>query len=593
MTGDVTPPRRPDYGLSTMRTVRVLVGVLVLSACAKHEPNQNPTSGEGAGEGVGGGAGAGAQSRPAATTKPKHPLGFLVWHDDLPITVPLSPHTMGHWYPRTASQALEQVVKNLSGSCTQDAWHFARDFFKRAPADAEELLISEMERSFLAPDRGEIVENIVDAMGAAARPVFAPSLLRATTHSREGVRSKSMAAMVFSGTKESVLAARKNWDKLDPRCKLDWVRAAPRYLGDELVPIFHEILETSDLQYLHKEVQNQIRTMPAEKAIAIVKPLYERANKENKLYYALILHQKGDKAGTIVMRDAMRSDQPGLKAAVLEACAGTDFEWLLPEVLKCSNDDDAGVRRAAAIALGSVPGKNVDNVLEVLGLDRDDQVRRVALFWLRKRGQRKLLDETVAAIPTASGTRLRTLIEDASAAADGAAVPAIMSRYEQVRAQSPPEARDLLRTVAFMRAPEAFEPLAKVFLGPIYNFDPAGRLNSRDYAATLLANLTGEEPRVLALYESIPKSDPARRVLALHTLGNLATHAARESAELIYSKYRALVADRSEEPQVRMLALTYLRKDMRLEDAIKVKKMLEGEDEPMRRALNDFLFEFF
>lgn len=568
------------YGLPPMRRPLLLLTLGLASCGERSAPPVTPIA-------------QATTTRPATSTRPAHPLGFAVWHDDLPIEVPLSPSGPGHWYSRTPSQALEQVVKNLSGTCTQDAWHFARDFFKRAPEDGDEVLIEHMERAFLAPDRGEIVENIVDAMGAAARPVFAPSLLRAVGHSREGVRSKAMAALTRSGTRETLQAAYKNWEKLEPRCRLEWVRAAAQHLGDEIAPIYRTILESQDLVYLHREVLNQLKVLTPARVVAVVKPIFEKAPRDERVHYALMMHMKGDPTGTTVIRETMRGTQPGLKASVLEACVGTDFEWLLPEVLKASTDDDAGVRRAAAIALAPVPGDNVDKVLEILGLDRDDQVRRAALFALKKRGQRKLLDELVTAIPTATGSRFRTLLEDVSAAADGAAIPAIMGRYEQIKVQSPPDARDLLRIVAFMRAPEAFEPLSNVFLGPIYAFDPAGRLNSRDYLGTLLANLGGEEPRVLALFDALPRSDPARRAVLLHTLGNMATHAVRENAALVYARYRALLADRGEEPQIRLLALAYLRKDMRLDDMQKLKKMLEGEDEAMRRALNNFLFEFF
>ena len=56
---------------------------------------------------------------------PANPLGFAVWHKDLPYEVPLSPQTTGHWYDRTRRQALDKVVANLQGNCSREAWEFA------------------------------------------------------------------------------------------------------------------------------------------------------------------------------------------------------------------------------------------------------------------------------------------------------------------------------------------------------------------------------------------------------------------------------------------------------------------------------------
>ena len=41
------------------------------------------------------------------------------------------------------------------------------------------------------------------------------------------------------------------------------------------------------------------------------------------------------------------------------------------------------------------------------------------------------------------------------------------------------------------------------------------------------------------------------------------------------------------------MALDYIRKDISLKDAMKLKVMLRGEKKGMRHYFNDYLFEFF
>jgi len=55
-----------------------------------------------------------------------------------------------------------------------------------------------------------------------------------------------------------------------------------------------------------------------------------------------------------------------------------------------------------------------------------------------------------------------------------------------------------------------------------------------------------------------------------------------------------LLMDRDEIPQIRLLALEYLRRDLNANDVIVIQRMQNDEtDEAMRKALTSFLFEFF
>jgi hypothetical protein len=44
---------------------------------------------------------------------------------------------------------------------------------------------------------------------------------------------------------------------------------------------------------------------------------------------------------------------------------------------------------------------------------------------------------------------------------------------------------------------------------------------------------------------------------------------------------------------MRLLALELLRRNLTVADAMRIKRLLTKEKAPMRRALNNFLYEFF
>ena len=67
----------------------------------------------------------------------------------------------------------------------------------------------------------------------------------------------------------------------------------------------------------------------------------------------------------------------------------------------------------------------------------------------------------------------------------------------------------------------------------------------------------------------------------------------RAFAGAVYDSCREILADRDEIPQLRLLALEYLRRGLTLDDMERIKAMQDTETGPMRKALVDFLFEFF
>lgn len=530
------------------------------------------------------------QSRPGPVGQgPATPLGLAPWHADFPVEVHVSPHTQGYWYARTPRQALEQVVANLSGACSREAWLMARDFFKRAPPDAAPLLAEAAARAMHAPERGEVLENTLDAIGAFGDPALARTLLRALEHSRDGMRHKAMRAMIGAGTEETLLEAKKLLPGLDLRTHADWIRALRSRLGAKAVTEYRQVLARPELKPLHKEVLTETARLPESAALELLKPLFAQAQGEDRALLGAMLHQKGDQTGTAYLRDLLRSDKPHLRQLAASAAAGGDLQWLLADLLKLSADDDARVRLAVAQAITTLPGENITKTLEVLALDVDTPTRQAALFALRQRGERRLLDEMVQKIRTATGTELRSTLDDLCAAQDGKAVPAMQYRYERSNGA---EARHMLRCMAFTRSKEALPALRAIFLGAERAFDE--RMTTVTYTPIVLANVTEGQDFVREMFQTLPRSDYRRRALLLHTLANMVPIGQeQERGGKVYALFRQLLADRAEEPQIRLLALQYLRKDLRLDDAIRVAGQLEAEAEPMRKALNDFLFEFF
>src|SRR6185295_20180299 len=107
-------------------------------------------------------------------------------------------------------------------------------------------------------------------------------------------------------------------------------------------------------------------------------------------------------------------------------------------------------------------------------------------------------------------------------------------------------------------------------------------------------NLTGCHAQVIELFRALPRADHVRRAHLLHTLGNMvpfgpaavAPAESRASAAStrasqpagagasIYALYREILLDRAEAPQIRLLALLYLRKDLTLDDVPRIRSLL-------------------
>lgn len=532
---------------------------------------------------------------PGENQNPAHPLGFETWDEQFPIRLQLSPRVPGRWYAFSRRQALERVIANLQGNCTREAWLFAKDFFHRAPEEAIEPLIETMDRAFLSPGLGELVQNTVEAMGRMADPRFADALLRALEHDRANVRNAALQSMARSGTPDVVRRTYTMLPFLDLTSKRHWIESARIQLGANALPMYAELLQ-SGAPIPFQVMLDEVLKMPPAQAAELLRSLWPDARGDLKVIIAGVFHAVGDGAGTAVLQQALRGGDATLVRLAIQGTRAGDLQPLLEDILRQTLHPDADVRAEAVLTIADLPGENITDTLQLLAATSDDWiVQAEALAALVRRGHRDEMDRIIEQLNTVTGTALSRALDLVQATGDGVAVPVILARY----AKTPPgEGRGFLQAIAFTRAPEAFEPLTNLFLGEERAVEPTPTVGvvktTMNYIPTLLLNLEGVEQEMIQLFHDLPREDVRRRAYMLDTLGkNAAEHEGAAASTQIYGLMRGMVLDRQESPQMRLAALTYLRRDLTLEDAMAIKGILSEEDMPMRRALSDFLFDLF
>ncbi|MEY2982255.1 MAG: hypothetical protein RL562_2482 [Planctomycetota bacterium] len=518
------------------------------------------------------------------------PPGVRVWHEDFP-GAPKRPHVSprrpGGFYDRTPRQAVEQVVANLQGNCSRDAWLFAKEFFGRVDEEDLDLLVAALDQSLQIPSRLDLVENALEALGRTGSARGGPALIRALEHPRVEIRNKVMQALSGAGDAETVRIASRMFDTVDGRGMEGWIRGAVKHLPtDEAVTALRTLLVRGDIRLVREVVVQNALRLPPEAAVQVFQPLIGKEPPELITTMAVLRHITGDAGGTSLCIDLLDREAPQARLGLLQALLLGGAEDLLDRILPKIVDPDAGVRAALVPVLAGIPGEAVDSALETLAADEAVEVRRAALGALSQRGVRGMLEDLVEVVRTGTGTRVSLAIQDLIAARDGGAIPALAERMEKV---SDEERFDLLRAVALTTAPESFAPLRAFFLE-----DSEIAATHRSTCAYLMRNCRGAEAEILELFHAIPREDYRRRALLLDSLANIAVD--REDPDVaapIFAMVRQVLADREEIPQMRLLALEDLRRDFRPADLKALLRASPEEEPAMRRLFNDFLFEFF
>lgn len=561
------------------RPALALLSVAIVTACG--------------GDAAGGPASDGGQA--VAATVQENVLGFDTWRPDFPHVVHISPDSGQGYYHKPRREALERLVGKLQGNCTRDGWTMAMAFPDQAPESMVPLLVEALDRAMQIKHLADVVQNTAEAMGRMGRynrSEIADALLRALQHPKVAVQNAAMSSLVHAGTAEAVREARAHVPRLHLRGQADWIRAVRQQLPpDEIAEIYLEFLHGNTMPNLFGVVVEESSKLPLPAAARLLGSLWQQARGTLRMTVASALHAAGDLRGTRFLREVLQNGDGDAKASAVVAAARGDLEYLRDDVLKLSMDGSDNVRHSVALTVGTLPGENIDNLLATLAVDPADDVRHSALTMLRGRKQRDLLDRLIQRVRTASGSKLVQALGDLSAAGDGMAVPAIVERMESSPRE---ERRKFVQALGRSRTTEAFSALKEVFLEVEAPIDTAiGRTNV-NYTAVVFANLRAARADVLELFRSLPRDDHRRRGCLLYTLGGMAADTADAAfAEEVYDLFRQILGDREDLPQMRLLALQNLRRVLTLDDMEAVKELQKQEEGPMRRALTDFLFEFF
>jgi hypothetical protein len=530
-----------------------------------------------------------AQAPAAAAQEPRRIPG---WRGDFPVSVRLPQHkAQGRW-DRSPRQALEAVAANLTGACTRDAWLFAKEFFARVDDDDLDVLVEFLDRALQSPVNSDDAENALEAAARARRAVLAPAILRAIPHQKAAVRLRAVQALASSGTAAAVASLQPMLPQFEPGAQVAWLEAARVQLGPDVVAAFRALLADPRHASLQSKVVEEALRLPVELARETLRPLWTNPPPNVRPALAGLLHAGGEGGGTAVLNDLLQSEAPADRAAALGALRFGGADTFREQALRLTIDPDPDVRLAAVSVIATLPGEEVDLALEAGVLDESVAVHQAALHGLSVRGTRRgPLDELVDAVRKGTGSKVGIALADIVVARDAKAIPAIVERM----ASAPDdEQRQYLQALAHMRLRESFAPLWEVFLADERELGSSdSQLGSHDYVALLLTNLPAED-RMLAGFDALPKADVERRALMLGTLAGIAVD--REDpalAEQVRMRLRAVLHDRSEIPQMRLLALQYLHRHLRIEDALAIARGLRDEEPAMRAVLNDFLSEFF
>jgi len=559
--------------------LRLSVSLAVLLAACGDEVTPDSVTGSDAVEAAGPGGG-----------------DWSVWHQDFPFEVHLSPAVDGRWYEATKREALDHVVAHLSGACSPDAWIMAKRFFARAGEEVVPALVAAMDRAVQNRETADMVENLAEAMGhmvGTTSPEMSAALLRALKVPKTSVQNKVMSALSVVGTPDAIRAAGPFVHQLSARARSDWLLAVRRHLpANEVERIYRGLLYSEENASMFPATVDQAVKLEPATAVRLLEPLWEGASGKLRFMIANVLHASGDLRGTRYLLDQLEHGDALAKKTVLSVALLGDVDWLLDQILKLSRDPDAGVRQGVVEVIAGLPGENIDNVLSVLAMDPDVSVRQPALFALGRRGKRDHLDRLVEQVRTATGSKLVSALVDLGSAADASAISAI---YERMMKAPEHERRKFIQVIGRSGTPEGFAALKKIFLGPEGPIDRRGERTTLTYVGVLFPNLRGSRRELLDLYHELPSSDYRRRAAVINSLGNLAAVVDDEEFRTsVYDLCREVVQNQDEIPQMRLLALEYLRRDLNLDDMIMITRLQNTEEnQTMRRAWTAMLFEFF
>ncbi len=572
-----TPPRPRSPSTPRLHAAAALAATMAATILPGGAPGQTP--GEAAAE---------------------NPFNLRPFHADFPVDLEYPRH-QGLEFESTRRQILQQLASNLQGNVSREAWLMATEFYWRAPEDAVEPLIEEMDRAMGNPALGDVVRNCVEAMGKMGDERFDPALRRALQHKNPAVQQAAYASLGTAGTVETLRRLRADFGLMDGRSRSAWLRAVRLRLPEDRVEILRELMLAQVPSSVRDQVLEQALQLPTAEAAAVLEGRWDDAVDEFKAIIAGVLHANGDATGTVWLREALRGEDVQRMTHAIRRCAfGPDASAaigdLREDVLRTTTHLRPEVRLAAAKLLTRVEGDDVVDVYEVLTAPTEIwDIRAIALRELTRRGRRQIVSVLLEELPTATGTRLQSIVNQLSASGDPRAVPVLVERFERAPAG---EGRPFLQALAQNGSDAAAEALCRIFAAEerVVARSDGGDLTTRTYLPLLLLNLRGSERVVLDTFLALPRD--AWRLRA-HLLPTIAGYAAdrRDQPELrdaCLAPVRAILFDKEELPQLRVLALNLLTRNwLTVEDALRLKNMRHDEAPAMRVLIADFLHQYF
>lgn len=536
-----------------------------------------------------------AKESPDKPAQAPNPYKLQPFHAAFPVELQYPPH-LAREYVRTRRQILEQLAANLQGNVSRDAWLIASEFFWRAPEDAIEPLIEAMDRAFGKDGLDDVVKNCVEAMGRMSNEAFDGALRRALRHKNDIVRQAAFAAVCTSGKLETLREIGPAFAKMDGRARASWLRAVRVRLPlDEAEKHLTSVMMGEHATHVRDQVLKEAMQLPMSSAAKVLRGRWPDAVAEFKAIIAGVMHAAGDSTGTTWLLASFDGEDVERLVFSIRHCAYGELGELRQPLLRASTHLRGEVRLEVARALVRVAGDDVADVYEVLVAPTESwDVRAIALRELTRRGRPKMVAALLDELPTAIGTRLTSVIAELSASGDPRAVPVLLDRF----AKAPDgESRPFLQGLAQNHSDDAAKALVALYRGPEKVVGRGSRdvLTTRNYLPTLFLNLRGSERIVLAGFLALPKDDWALRAPLLVTLAGIAADREDKAMQAEFIEpVRAILFDRSEPPQMRVLALNQLAtRWLTIDDVLRLKTMHRDEAPGLRALFADFLNDAF
>lgn len=535
---------------------------------------------------------------PAAAKAAPNPYNLTPFHADFPSALEYPP-MHGLEYARTRRQVLQQLASNLQGNVQRDAWLLATDFYWRAPEDAIDPLIEAMDRG-MNSQVADVVRNCVEAMGRMGDPAFDAALRRALMHKHPAVRDAAYTALGRCGNEETLLELKADFTQMGGNARKAWLRGVAERLPEKRVEVLGEIMAADYPPAVRDELLQQLPLLPVEEAAAVLQTRWFDAVDQFKAVIAGAMHAAGDGRGTAWLQEALQSEDLDTLRHAIRHCAygknpGESLGELRELLLRTSTHLRPEVRIAAATALARIPGDDVTDVFEVLASDDVWEVRGIAVRVLTQRGRGQFVGTLLEELPSATGTRMKGIINLLSASGDARAAKVLLERFQKAPEG---EGRPFVQALAQNGSEAAASALMDLFCGPerIVGRGGDGPLTTRNYLPLLLMNLRGPERVLLNRFVALPREQYELRSLLLPTITGIASdrNDQPELQEACIEPVRAILFDQEELPQLRVQALNVLaRKWLSIDDVMRLKRQRMDEQPGLRALFADFLNEYF